>query len=61
MANCCCCKGEEVRSRSDSDREVKHSWAHAVTLLHTDINFRVTKSVVKFAVDKEKLILHKIV
>ena len=44
MANCCC-KGKEVRSRSDRDREVKLSWAHTVTLKHTDIDFRVTESV----------------
>ena len=44
MANCCC-KGKDVRSRSDRDREVKLSWAHTVTLIHTDINFRVTESV----------------
>ena len=41
----CCYKGKEVRSRSDRDREVKLSWAHTVTLKHTDINFRVTDSV----------------
>ena len=33
-------KGKEVRSRSDRDRDVKLSWAHTVTLKHTDINFR---------------------
>ena len=44
MANCYY-KGKEVRSRSDRDREVKLSWAHTVTLKHTDINFRVTDSV----------------
>ena len=38
-------KGKEVRSRSDCDRDVKLSWAHTVTLKHTDINFRVTDSV----------------
>ena len=38
-------KGKEVRSRSDRDRDVKLSWAHTVTLKHTDINFRVTDSV----------------
>ena len=38
-------KGKEVRSRSDSDRDVKLLWAHTVTLKHTDINFRVTDSV----------------
>ena len=41
----CYYKGKEVRSRSDRDREVKLSWAHTVTLKHTDINFRVTDSV----------------
>ena len=44
MANCCC-KGKEMRSRSDRDREVKLLWAHTVTLIHTNINFRVTESV----------------
>ena len=44
MANCCY-KGKEVRSRSDRDREVKLSSAHTVTLINTDINFRVTDSV----------------
>ena len=34
-----------MRSRSDRDRDVKLSWAHTVTLKHTDINFRVTDSV----------------
>ena len=38
-------KGKEVRSRSDRDRDVKLSWAHTVTLKHTDINFRVMDSV----------------
>ena len=38
-------KGKEVSSRSDHDREVKLSWAHTVTLKHTDINFWVTDSV----------------
>ena len=38
-------KGKEARSRSDRDRDVKLSWAHTVTLKHTDINFRVTDSV----------------
>ena len=38
-------KGKEVRSRSDRDRDVKLSWAHTVTLKHTDINFWVTDSV----------------
>ena len=38
-------KGKGVRSRSDRDRDVKLSWAHTVTLKHTDINFRVTDSV----------------
>ena len=38
-------KGKEVRSRSDRDRDVQLSWAHTVTLKHTDINFRVTDSV----------------
>ena len=38
-------KGKEVRSRSDRDRDIKLSWAHTVTLKHTDyINFRVTDS-----------------
>ena len=41
-------KGKEVRSRSDRDRDVKLSWAHTVTLKHTDINFRVTDSVAMF-------------
>ena len=40
-------KGKEVRSRSDRDRDVKLSWAHTVTLKHTDINFRVTDSVAR--------------
>ena len=44
MANCFY-KGKEVRSRSDRDRELQLSWAHTVTLIHTDINFRVTDSV----------------
>ena len=44
MANCYY-TGKGVRSRSDRDREVKLSWAHTVTLIHTDINFRVTESV----------------
>ena len=34
-----------MRSRSDRDRELQLSWAHTVTLIHTDINFRVTDSV----------------
>ena len=38
-------KGKEGRSRSDRDRDVKLSWAHTVTLKHTDINFGVTDSV----------------
>ena len=38
-------KGKEERSRSDRDRDVKLSWAHTVTLKHTDINFRVMDSV----------------
>ena len=42
-------KGKEVRSRSDRDRDVKLSWAHTVTLKHTDINFRVTDSVASVA------------
>ena len=42
-------KGKEVRSRSDRDRDVKLSWAHTVTLKHTDINFRVTDSVANFS------------
>ena len=50
MANCYY-KGKEVRSRSDRDREVKLSWAHTVTLINTDINFKVTGSVVSFMVD----------
>ena len=41
-------KGKEVRSRSDRDRDVKLSWAHTVTLKHTDINFRVMDSVASF-------------
>ena len=36
-----------MRSRSDPDRDVKLSWAHTVTLKHTDINFRVMDSVAK--------------
>ena len=47
MANCYY-KGKNVRSRSDRDRDVKLSWAHTVTLKHTDINFRVTDSVARF-------------
>ena len=43
-------KGKEVRSRSDRDRDVKLSWAHTVTLKHTDINFRVMDSVAKVPV-----------
>ena len=46
MANCLY-KGKEVRSRSDRDRDVKLSWAHTVTLINTDINFRVTDSVAR--------------
>ena len=42
-----CNKGKEVGSRSDRDLEVKLSWADTVTLIHTDINFRVTDSVAK--------------
>ena len=42
-------KGKEVRSRSGRDRDVKLSWAHTVTLKHTDINFRVTDSVATVA------------
>ena len=34
-----------MRSRSDRDRELQLSWAHTVTLIHTDFNFRVTDSV----------------
>ena len=49
MANCFY-KGKEVRSRSDRDRELQLSWAHTVTLIHTDINFRVTDSVATFLV-----------
>ena len=37
-----------MRSRSDRDRELQLSWAHAVTLIHIDINFRVTDSVATF-------------
>ena len=51
MANCYY-KGKEVRSRSDRDREVKLSWAHTVTLKHTDINFRVTDSVAMFPITR---------
>ena len=41
-------KGKEVRSRSDRDRDVNLSWAHTVTLKHTDINFRdLTDSVAR--------------
>ena len=50
MANCFY-KGKEVRSRSDRDRELQLSWAHTVTLIHTDINFRVTDSVARYKVD----------
>ena len=58
MTNCCC-KGKEVRSRSDPDREVKLSWAHTVTLKHTDINFRVTESVANgWLASQLKQILH---
>ena len=46
VANCFY-KGKEVRSRSDRDRELQLSWAHTVTLIHTDINFRVTDSVAR--------------
>ena len=46
IANCCT-KGKEVRSRSDRDREVKLSWSHSVTLIHTDVNFKATESVAK--------------
>ena len=34
-----------MRSRSDRVRDVKLSWAHTVTIKHTDINFRVIDSV----------------
>ena len=47
----CFYKGKEVRSRSDRDRELQLSWAHTVTLIHTDINFRVTDSVANPIVD----------
>ena len=43
-------KGKEVRSRSDRDRDVKLSWAHTVTLVNTDINFRVTDSEATYTV-----------
>ena len=46
-----CNKGKEVGSRSDRDLEVKLSWAGTVTLIHTDINFRVTDSVAKSKAD----------
>ena len=46
MANCCD-KKKEARSRSDHGREVKLSCNHTVTLIHTDINFRVTDSVAR--------------
>ena len=46
IANCCN-KGKEVRSRFHRDRDVKLSWPHYVTLIHTDINFRATESVAK--------------
>ena len=36
-----------MRSRSDRDQELQLSWAHPVTLIHTDINFRVTDSVAR--------------
>ena len=48
-------KGKEVRSRSDRDRDVKLSWAHTVTLKHTDINFRVTDSVASPKEDEDIL------
>ena len=48
-------KGKEVRSRSDSDRDVKLSWAHTVTLKHTDINFRVTDSVATDLPDRSQI------
>ena len=51
MANCFY-KGKEVRSRSDRDRDLKLSWAHTVTIIHTDINFRVTESVASIIVEK---------
>ena len=47
-------KGKEVRSRSDRDRDVKLSWAHTVTLKHTDINFRVTDSVSNNHLDQKR-------
>ena len=45
-------KGKEVRSRSDRDRDAKLSWAHSVTLKHTDINSRVTDSVARVRHDE---------
>ena len=46
-------KGKEVRSRSDRDRDVKLSWAHTVTLKHTDIIFRVMDSVANRKADRQ--------
>ena len=53
-------KGNEVRSRSDRDRDVKLLWAHTVTLKHTDINFRVTDSVARSIGDVLVLIYNKL-
>ena len=47
-------QGKEVRSRSDRDRDVKLSWAHTVTLKHTDINFWITDSVAMHYPDVKK-------
>ena len=45
-----------MRSRSDRDRELQLSWAHTVTLIHTDINFRVTDSVATFSDQRSSVV-----